>query len=131
MALYQGDFSCDSCSAWFDGDAINLIGRTPNLFGVTNPDKVKELTYFWLCADCRQDYPNGVKDYFSPSYFENDEDDEEEGYDWEISYTIYSMCSTCGNHIQTLENDDNDEIQTTCHSCLEMCPIPDCDQCSD
>jgi len=129
MALYQGDFSCDSCSTWFDGDAINLIGRTPNLFGLTNPDKVKELTYFWLCADCRQDYPNGVKDYFSASYFENDEDDEED-FDWKISYRIYSMCSTCGNQIQTLEDDD-DEIQTTCHSCLEVCPIPDCDQCSD
>ena len=130
MAIYQGDFSCDSCSTWFDGDAINLIGRTPNLFGLTNPDKVKELTYFWLCADCRQDYPNGVKDYFSASYFENDEDEEDE--EEEIVYTIYSMCSTCGNQIKVIDEGDNDdEIQTTCHSCLEMCPIPDCDQCSN
>jgi len=74
MALYHGDYACDSCSTWFDGDPINLLARTPNLFGVTDPEKVKELTYFWLCRECKVEYPNGPKDFFVADYFEPEED---------------------------------------------------------
>lgn len=69
MALAHGDFNCDSCGTWFDGDAINLIGRTPELYGLTDPAKIKELTYFWLCRECKVDYPNGAKDFFVADYF--------------------------------------------------------------
>jgi hypothetical protein len=129
MAIYKGDFSCDSCDEWFDGDPINLIGKTPNLYGVTDPEKVRELTYFWLCAECKPHYPNGAKDFFVADYFEPEEEEEVEE---EISYTIYSMCSTCGNQIAVIEEGDSDgDVETTCHSCLEYCPIPDCDTCGN
>jgi hypothetical protein len=68
MALSWSDINCDGCSAWFDGDPINLIGTNPT-YGVTDPKKVEELTYFWLCGDCAEAYPNGAKDFFVPEYF--------------------------------------------------------------
>ncbi len=77
MAIYHGDINCDSCGAWFDGDPIRILGRTPEFFGLTNPEKLRELTYFWLCPDCKTEYPNGPKDFFSAYYFEVDNEDEE------------------------------------------------------
>ena len=73
MALQHGDFSCDSCGSWFDGDPVSLLGRTPELFGLEDPAKVKELTYFWLCGDCSPEYPNGARDYFVADYFDKED----------------------------------------------------------
>jgi hypothetical protein len=47
-----------------------LLGGSPELYGLTDPAKVRELTYFWLCGDCSPDYPNGAKDFFVADYFE-------------------------------------------------------------
>ena len=77
MALYHGDYNCDSCGEWFDGDPVSLLGRQPNYFGVTDPEKIQELHYFWLCRECRVEYPNGAKDFFVPDYFENEEEPED------------------------------------------------------
>jgi len=70
MALTHGDFTCDSCGSWCDLDPVALLGKTPELYGLTDPAKVQELTYFWLCGDCSPDYPNGAKDFFTEDYFE-------------------------------------------------------------
>jgi hypothetical protein len=69
MALSHGDFTCDGCGVWCDLDPVALLGRTPELFGLTDPAKVKELTYFWLCGDCSPEYPEGAKDFFVADYF--------------------------------------------------------------
>lgn len=82
-----GDLNCDGCSVYFDGDPIELITST-KLYGVTDPKKVAELTFFWLCGDCAEGYPNGAKDFFIPEYFEEipmcenceDEEVEQKGY---------------------------------------------------
>lgn len=73
MALKHGDFTCDSCGVWCDLDPVALLTRTPELYGLIDPAKVQELTYFWLCGDCSADYPNGAKDYFVADYFEIEE----------------------------------------------------------
>jgi ribosomal protein L37AE/L43A len=70
MAIYQNDLNCDSCSTWYDGDPITILGRTPDLHGLTDPEKIRELTYFWLCRECKVEYPNGAKDFFVADYFE-------------------------------------------------------------
>jgi hypothetical protein len=70
VAKYQGDFNCDSCGEYFDGDPIRLLTRTPELFGLTDPVKVRELADFWLCGECKVEYPNGAKDFFVADYFE-------------------------------------------------------------
>ena len=68
------DISCDSCCSHYDGDPIGILARTPkSIKGIYDPEKIKELTYFWLCRDCKADYPNGPKDYFTASYFTDDE----------------------------------------------------------
>ena len=73
MAIYQGDFNCDSCGEFYDGDPISILGRTPQLHGLTDPEKIRELTYFWLCRECKVEYPNGAKDFFVKDYFEIEE----------------------------------------------------------
>jgi hypothetical protein len=73
MALKHGDYNCDSCGTWYDGDPIELIGRTPKLYGLEDPAKVLELTHFWLCGDCSADYPNGARDFFVEDYFDKEE----------------------------------------------------------
>jgi hypothetical protein len=73
VAKYQGDFNCDSCGEFYDGDALNLLTRTPELFGLTDPVKVRELADFWLCRECKVEYPNGAKDFFVKDYFEIEE----------------------------------------------------------
>ena len=74
MAIQHGDFSCDGCGSWFDGDPVSLLSRTPALSGITSPAKVRELTYFWLCGDCSPEYPNGAKDFFVADYFTAEEE---------------------------------------------------------
>jgi phage terminase large subunit GpA-like protein len=68
------DISCDSCGGYYDGDPIGILARTPNIpKGIHDPAKMKELMYFWLCRECKEDYPNGAKDFFTASYFTDDE----------------------------------------------------------
>lgn len=68
MALSHGDFTCDGCGVWCDLDPVALVGQA-DTYGVTDPVKVRELTYFWLCGDCSPEYPAGAKDFFVESYF--------------------------------------------------------------
>jgi hypothetical protein len=73
MIDHHFDISCDSCSTYFDGDPIAILARTPNIpKGIHDPAKIKELTYFWLCRDCREDI-KGVEDFFTKDYFTEDE----------------------------------------------------------
>jgi hypothetical protein len=68
------EITCDSCGNYNDGDPVSVLGRTMTApEGIHDPEKIKELTFFWLCRDCREDYPNGAKDFFSKSYFTDDE----------------------------------------------------------
>jgi hypothetical protein len=69
MAKVRGEINCDSCSGYFDGDLADLLAKT-NTHGLTDPAKIRELTYFWLCAECAVHYPNGAKDFFVKDYFE-------------------------------------------------------------
>jgi hypothetical protein len=73
VALQHGDLACDGCGVWCDLDPVALLGRTPELYGLTDPAKVRELTYFWLCRDCSPEYPDGARDFFVESYFVADE----------------------------------------------------------
>jgi hypothetical protein len=119
MAIYHGDFNCDSCSAWFDGDPVSLLARTPKLFGLTNPEKIKELTYFWLCRECRVDYPNGAQDFFVPDYFTNDEEEEEEPEDPDGVW-FYVMCGECGDEIGTITAENQHEkLPDLCAKCSD------------
>jgi len=72
MAKVRGEINCDGCSGYFDGDLADLLAKT-NTHGLTDPVKVRELTYFWLCAECAVHYPNGAKDFFVKDYFEIEE----------------------------------------------------------
>ena len=94
-----GDLSCDGCSLFFDGDpisTISAIGQNPT-YGVTDAKKFDELSFFWLCGDCAEAYPNGAKDFFVPEYFTDipmcaecgDEEVESKGY----------LCDDCDNLI--------------------------------
>ncbi len=69
MARVRGELNCDGCSAYFDGDLADLLAKA-DTHGLTDPDKIRELTYFWLCAECAVHYPNGAKDFFVADYFE-------------------------------------------------------------
>jgi len=69
MAKVNGEINCDGCSGYFDGDFAELLSKV-DTHGVTDPEKIKELTYFWLCAECAVHYPNGAKDFFVADYFE-------------------------------------------------------------
>jgi hypothetical protein len=100
------DITCDSCSAFNDGDPIAIIGRTPNIpKTVHDPAKIKELTYFWLCRDCREDI-NGAEDFFTESYFTEDE--------------LY-LCEYCKAFIpeDVREEYDDTEVCLTCSPRLE------------
>lgn len=79
MAKFRGEFACDSCSVACDADPIDLIGREEIPSGLSS-DKVDELTYFWLCADCAPDYPKGARDFFIEDYFE-----------------VVPLCAECGD----------------------------------
>jgi hypothetical protein len=98
------DISCDSCSTYCDTDPldISVIGKTPTIPStVHSPAKIKELTYFWLCQDCKPDLPNGATDFFIESYFTEDE---------------YQLCTYCKAYIpdEVLEEYDDTEVCLTC-----------------
>lgn len=96
------EVSCDSCGVFNDGDPISVLGRTLKApEGIHDPEKIKELTFFWLCRDCREDYPNGPKDYFIESYFTEDE--------------LY-LCQYCKSFIPESVRDEFDDTET-CLTC--------------
>lgn len=104
------EISCDSCCGYYDGDPIGILGRTPkSIKGIHDPEKIKELTYFWLCQDCKPDYPNGPMDYFSKSYFTDDE--------------LY-LCQHCQAFIPEDVRDEFDDTET----CLTCSPREDEDE---
>lgn len=69
MAKVRSEINCDGCSEYFDGDLADLLSKA-DTHGLTDPVKIKELTYFWLCGECVGFYPNGAKDFFVTNYFE-------------------------------------------------------------
>ena len=76
MALDRyGDTTCDSCNAYFDGDPIEIIEVNTNL----RP----ELQHFWLCGECKEFYPRGAEDFFTPEFLNGeDEEDDQDDYDY-------------------------------------------------
>jgi hypothetical protein len=73
MSRY-GDTSCDGCSVYFDGDPIELVETNAKIpEGIKDPAKARELTWFWLCGDCKEGYPNGAIDFFTKDYFTEDD----------------------------------------------------------
>jgi len=101
------DITCVSCGQHNDGDPISVlsaIGKVPA--GIHDPVKMNELTYFWLCRDCREDYPNGAKDYFIESYFTEDE--------------LY-LCQYCKAFIPESVRDEFDDTKT-CLTCSPRDP---------
>ena len=70
MARVYGSVACDSCNVANDGDPLETIEATQNSYGITNPTKLRELLWFWLCPDCKVDYPNGARSFFVPEYFD-------------------------------------------------------------
>lgn len=96
------DITCDSCGNYNDGDPISVLSATTKVpEGIHDPAKMNELTYFWLCRDCKEDYPNGAKDYFSKSYFTDDE--------------LY-LCGYCKAFIPEEVRDEFDDTET-CLTC--------------
>lgn len=61
---------CDSC--FITNDTISE--HDPNEYldlGVDlKPEYRRQLMYFWLCPDCKPEFPNGPKDFFSEDFFE-------------------------------------------------------------
>ena len=100
------DISCDSCSTYSDDDplAIGVIGNVPTIPStVHSPAKIKELTYFWLCRDCKPDLPNGAEDYFTEDYFTEDE--------------LY-LCEYCDAFIPEADREGDGDVETTtCQTC--------------
>lgn len=101
MSKY-GDISCDGCSAHYDGDPIELVDTNAVIpETVKNPEKVRELTWFWLCGDCKEGYPNGATDFFIEDYFTEDD-----GY----------LCIYCNAYIPEDVRDEYDDTEV-CLSC--------------
>jgi hypothetical protein len=63
------EIECDSCGVANDGDPMNFIGTTES-YGITNRVKLQELQAFWLCGDCKTEYPQGAKDFFTEDFFD-------------------------------------------------------------
>ena len=110
MAMSQNlDVTCDSCSVYFDGDPMDIMAK---LFvipeGVHDLTKVVELSHFWLCDDCKKDYPNGAKDVFVDSYFTEDE--------------LY-LCEYCDAFIPEVDREGDGDVETTiCVDCSSPAP---------
>ena len=70
MARRYGSIECDSCGMANDGDIFaQSIGED---FSGIKPENRRELMYFWLCRECKSDYPNGAKDYYVADFFETE-----------------------------------------------------------
>jgi hypothetical protein len=65
--------NCDGCCAGFDGDPTDLIGANDALASRVSfdPEKFREITWFWLCGDCAPEYPRGAEDFYVSEYWDN------------------------------------------------------------
>lgn len=71
MALVRSEISCDSCGVPNDGDVISTLDFETN-YGNIKPAHAKELKYFWLCGECKQDYPRGPRSFFVDDFFDTE-----------------------------------------------------------
>lgn len=107
MLTRYHDYECDSCGSPNDGDPISIIG-TQRTYGVKDPNKIKMLSEFWLCPNCKTDYPLGAADFFTPEFFTEDE---------------LFCCVHCGNFIPEEVRDEYDDTEV----CLTCSPPIDAD----
>jgi len=70
MAKRYGSVECDGCGVPNDGDpfAQNIGEDFPGI----KPENRRELMHFWLCGECRPEYPAGAKDFYIEEFFETD-----------------------------------------------------------
>ena len=107
--MFGYEITCDGCSTYFDGDPIDLVSNNTELSvmeGIHDPEKVRTLSYFWLCRDCAEGYPDGAKDFFIKEYFTEDED---------------FLCIHCKSFIDedTRDEFDDTEVCLTCSPRIE------------
>ena len=102
MAMFRGELTCDGCSVPFDGDPIALLPNSDVPRGVLDPDKIRELRYFWLCVDCQPAYPRGAEDFFTSAFFTDD-----------------IACERCGGFISDDDYCDNDYSEV-CNKCAPV-----------
>lgn len=70
MARSRWEIVCDGCDTPNDGDVINMLGMSAEKHGRIKPENLKQLQYFWLCRECKEDYPNGARDFFVADFFD-------------------------------------------------------------
>ena len=107
MITIYGDIQCDSCSNYFDGDPLALVETNATIpEGIKDPEKARELTWFWLCGECKEGYPNGATDFFIKEYFTEDS---------------FYLCNHCNEFIPEDVRDafDDTEVCLTCSPPIE------------
>jgi phage terminase large subunit GpA-like protein len=107
MISRYGEIQCDSCSVFHDGDPFALVEINASIpEGIKDPAKARELTYFWLCRDCKEGYPNGATDFFIKEYFTEDS---------------FYLCTHCNEFIPEDVRDayDDTEVCLTCSPPIE------------
>jgi len=70
MARRYGSIECDGCGVPDDGDPFATIFGED--FPGIKPENRRELMYFWLCGECRVDYPNGARDFYVEDFFDTE-----------------------------------------------------------
>lgn len=61
---------CDSCAVVNDGhhDPSGYVYLGEDI----KPENRALLLHFWLCPECKPEFPAGPKDFFSPDFFESE-----------------------------------------------------------
>lgn len=59
---------CDSCFIVNDSESLGAIAIDTSL----SPANRMALACFWLCPECKPEFPNGAKDFFTAEFFETD-----------------------------------------------------------
>lgn len=70
MARQYGGITCDSCDVPNDGDIFaQNIGET---FPGIRPKNQRELAFFWLCGECKPEYPRGARSFYIEEFFDTE-----------------------------------------------------------
>lgn len=102
--MFGYDLTCDGCSTYCDLDPLEVLEMNKSIpDSVRDPNKIRTLVNFWLCAECSPAYPTGFMEFFVKDYFTEDE--------------LY-LCNYCQGFIPEDVRDEFDDTEV----CLECSP---------
>jgi len=61
---------CDGCGVINDGDPMDVVEQLASVPSHFSPEKRDAVAYFWLCGQCKTEYPTGIKDFFRSDFWE-------------------------------------------------------------